>query len=55
MDSNDVSMKETSSQQGLDVEYDLFDPVVKEIDVYLAKSLSNNVYVLQVRMLKANQ
>lgn len=28
------------------------DYVVKEVDVYLAKSLSNNIYVLQVRAFK---
>ncbi len=50
MHTNDISMKELSSQQEHDIEYDLSDPVVKEIDVYLAKSLSNNVYVLQVRL-----
>ncbi len=27
------------------------DPIVKEIDVYLAKSLANNIYVLQVTKL----
>lgn len=26
------------------------DPVVNEIDVYLSRSLSNNVYVLQVKI-----
>ena len=26
------------------------DPVVKEIDVFLAKSLANNIYILQVNI-----
>ena len=40
---NDVSMTEGSTQDN-----DENDPVVKEIDVYLAKSLASNIYVLQV-------
>ena len=41
----DVSMNESDCLKETD---DDLDPVVKEIDVYLAKSLSNNIYVLQV-------
>ena len=40
---NDVSMTEGSTQDNEEN-----DPVVKEIDVYLAKSLASNIYVLQV-------
>ena len=32
---------------------ELDDYVVKEIDVYLAKSLANNLYVLQVKTLES--
>jgi hypothetical protein len=49
MNAADVSMQETSFQQDLDAEYDLSDPVIKEIDVYLAKSMLNSIYVLQVK------
>ena len=41
----DFSMNESDCLKETD---DDLDPVVKEIDVYLAKSLSNNIYVLQV-------
>ena len=38
---DDVHMKEEEDEE---------DEVVKEIDVYLAKSLANNIYVLQVQI-----
>ena len=49
MNAADVSMQETSFQQDMDAEYDVSDPVVKEIDVYLSKSMLNSIYVLQVK------
>ncbi len=49
MNAADVSMQETSFQQDIDAEYDVSDPVVKEIDVFLAKSMLNSIYVLQVK------
>jgi hypothetical protein len=41
----------TSNQGNLSVEemyHDEDDPVVKELDVYLSRSLADNIYILQV-------
>lgn len=37
-----------TKQEPIDVDDD--DPIVKEIDVYLARSLANKIYILQVFM-----
>ena len=58
MDSEMIDVSVKSEPEQLDdtdsrLEYDeddsnLDDPVVSEIDVYLSRSLANNIYILQV-------
>jgi hypothetical protein len=53
---NDEILKETQSEMDNKIEEDENeeecdddnDPIEKEIDVYISKSLANNIYVLQV-------
>ena len=52
---DDIQMKEAKNVEDKNNEKlnedDENDPVVNEIDVYLSRTLSNNIYVLQVNII----